>query len=80
MYKLKNMFGNHWHLFVIYFLLIVCICLHISSCVITDTTIVIGFIGVLASIIVIGNVAQVHEIKHTHTKIKSRKLTIKLEN
>lgn len=57
-------------IFIIILSLFVIICLHAPSCIITRDSLVISFIGTVAGIVVIGNIAQVYELKREHDKQK----------
>ena len=65
--------SDFWLFLIGCILLAAAISLHISDVVISDKSIVVTFIGVLASIIVIGNVSQVAYIK-SHFDKKSNEL------
>ena len=58
-----KLLGNFWLILILCYLLVISITINISDIVITNNSIVIFFIGVLASIVVIGNLAQVYAIK-----------------
>jgi nitrate/nitrite-specific signal transduction histidine kinase len=60
--------GHGWLLLIVIILLIVSICVNISHIIITSDSLVVTFIGILASIIVIGNFSYVSVIKSEMTK------------
>ena len=63
MSKAKYFICNNWLIGLLLFVLVVDISLRISSSTITRESIVIAFIGVLATFVVIGNYTQVQGIK-----------------
>lgn len=67
-YKDKNIFlifiGKYWFFGTALFMLGVSIALNIDKSVLTNESIVLTFIGILATFIVVGNYAQVSEIKN----------------
>jgi hypothetical protein len=68
---------KYWLILIIIVLLGIDICFHISPCTITDTSIVLTFIGILATFVVISNYAQVLSIEK---KFNDEVKQIKLEN
>lgn len=60
--------GRIWLMLILSVLLIFDICVHIDVNFLSENTIIVGFIGILASIIVIGNLTQVYSIKNDFDK------------
>jgi hypothetical protein len=61
--NIKNIVGNYWLSIIIIVLIGISICLNISRTIIDSQNLVIGFIGALATFIVVSNYMQVKEIK-----------------
>ncbi|KAA6303185.1 MAG: hypothetical protein EZS26_000788 [Candidatus Ordinivivax streblomastigis] len=61
--NLKRIMGNHWLLFILVILLGISISLNISRTIVDSEGLVIGFIGVLATFIVVSHFIQVKEVK-----------------
>lgn len=78
MKKFNNHFGNYWLCWGIFFCLIILIATQIPNISLSDSTLIITFIGIIASIIVIGNIAQVYQIKNEFEK-KIEELQVKLD-
>lgn len=60
---ITNFLGHYWVILISCILLVASIFLNISHIIITKESIVISFVGILASIIVVGNFAHVSAMK-----------------
>jgi len=81
MEKIKSFCGNYWLLGLVLVLFTIDIAIKISSSIITNESIVIIFIGILATFVVISNYAQTKAIKDDlENKIKEIKEDIKQIN
>ncbi|GHU86795.1 hypothetical protein FACS1894153_4350 [Bacteroidia bacterium] len=75
----KELICNHWFIVGILIVLIVIdICIHISEIVVVKESIVLTFIGILATFVVISNYAQLKDIKY-ETKSEISKLNSRLK-
>ena len=54
---------GYWLIAIVIVLLVVEICCHISNCVVSESNIVLTFVGILATFVVVSNYAQVKSIE-----------------
>ncbi|MDR1542866.1 MAG: hypothetical protein LBS50_00355 [Prevotellaceae bacterium] len=66
--KLQKLISNFWVVFILICLLVIDIAFHISHSVFDSQNLVLGFVGILATFIVVSNYMQVKEIEKVFDK------------